>query len=134
MKTYKFSNPDPVPDMVKNYPYFKFDGFTNKSTQKEWNMVILENDYIKVYINIDIGGKIWGVIEKSTGWEFLYFNDVVSFRDVVHRGPWTSGGMEFNFGIMSHVSICSTPQDYVLKENYDGSVSCVIGAINPIMF
>ncbi len=130
MKTYMFSDPDPVPDMEKNYPYFRFDGFTNRSTMREWNMVILENDYIKVFINTDIGGKIWGAIEKSTGGEFLYFNDVVKFRDVAHRGPWTSGGLEFNFGIMGHVSTCSTPQDYVLKENADGSVSCVIGAID----
>lgn len=130
MKTYMFSDPDPVPDMEKNYPYFKFDGFTNSSTLQEWNMVILENDFIKVYINTDVGGKIWGAIEKSTGGEFLYFNDVVKFRDVAPRGPWTSGGLEYNFGIMGHVSTCSTPQDYVLKENPDGSVSCVIGAMD----
>ena len=130
METYMFSDPDPVPDMKKNYPYFKFDGFTNSSTQQEWNMVILENDHIKVYVNTDIGGKIWGAIEKSTGGEFLYFNDVVKFRDVAQRGPWTSGGLEYNFGIMGHVSTCSTPQDYVLKENGDGSVSCVIGAMD----
>ncbi len=128
MKTYMFSDPNPVPDMNKNYPYFKFDGFTNKSTQQEWNMVILENDYIKIFVNTDVGGKIWGAIEKSTGGEFLYYNDVVKFRDVAHRGPWTSGGLEFNYGIMSHTSTCSTPQDYVIKENKDGSVSCVIGA------
>jgi len=130
MKTYMFSDPNPVPDMEMNYPYFRFDGYTNAGTMKEWNMVILENDYIKVYINTDIGGKIWGAIEKSTGGEFLYFNDVVKFRDVAHRGPWTSGGIEFNFGIMGHVSTCATPQDYVLRRNADGSVSCVIGAID----
>ncbi|MFC4221270.1 DUF5107 domain-containing protein [Flagellimonas marina] len=130
MKTYMFSDPNPIPDMNKNYPYFRFDGYTDKSTQKEWNMVILENDYIKVYINTDIGGKIWGAIEKSTGGEFLYYNDVVKFRDVAQRGAWTSGGLEYNFGVMGHTSTTSTPQDYVLKENADGSVSCIIGALD----
>ncbi|MEZ4810699.1 MAG: DUF5107 domain-containing protein [Allomuricauda sp.] len=130
MKTYMFSDPNPIPDMNKNYPYFRFDGYTNKSTQQEWNMVVLENDYIKVYINTDIGGKIWGAIEKSTGGEFLYYNDVVKFRDVAQRGPWTSGGLEYNFGVMGHTSTCSTPQDYVVKENADGSVSCIIGALD----
>ncbi|MCF6296998.1 MAG: DUF5107 domain-containing protein [Flavobacteriaceae bacterium] len=130
MKTYMFSDPNPVPDMDKNYPYFRFDGYTEKSTQQEWNMVILENDYIKVFVNTDIGGKIWGAIEKSTGGEFLYYNDVVKFRDVAHRGLWTSGGLEFNYGIMGHTSTGSTPQDYVIKENKDGSVSCVVGAID----
>ncbi|TMU50718.1 DUF5107 domain-containing protein [Flagellimonas algicola] len=130
MKTYMFSDPDPIPDIKKNYPYFRFDGFTNKSIQKKWNMVILENDYIQVYINTDVGGKIWGAIEKSTGGEFIYFNDVVKFRDVAQRGPWTSGGLEFNFGLMGHTSTCSTPQDYLTKENGDGSVSCIIGALD----
>ncbi|WP_157831490.1 DUF5107 domain-containing protein [Confluentibacter flavum] len=130
METYMFSDPNPVPDMEKNYPYFKYEGFTNKSSQKEWNMVILENDYIKVFVNTDVGGKIWGAIEKSTGGEFLYYNEVVKFRDVAHRGPWTSGGLEFNYGIMGHTSTCATPQDYVIKNNEDGSVSCIIGAID----
>tara|TARA_R110002020_G_scaffold184120_1_gene380988 strand:- start:89424 stop:92483 length:3060 start_codon:yes stop_codon:yes gene_type:complete len=130
MKTYPFSDPDPVPDMDKNYPYFKYDGFTNKSSQQEWNMVVLENDYIKVFVNTDVGGKIWGAIEKGTGGEFLYYNEVVKFRDVAHRGPWTSGGLEFNYGVMGHTSTCATPQDYVTVENEDGSVSCIIGAID----
>jgi len=130
MKTFMYSDPNPVPDMSKNYPYFRFDGFTNKAMDKEWNMVIMENPYVKVYIATEIGGKIWGAIEKSTGGEFLYFNDVVKFRDVAHRGPWTSGGLEYNFGIMSHVSTCATPQDYVISENPDGSVSCTIGAMD----
>jgi tetratricopeptide (TPR) repeat protein len=130
MKTYMYSDPDPVPDMFRNYPYYRFDGFRNEGVDKEWNMVIMENKYIKVYITPEIGGKIWGAIEKSTGGEFLYFNDVVKFRDVAQRGPWTSGGLEYNFGIMGHVSTCATPQDYVLSENDDGSVSCTIGAMD----
>ncbi len=130
MKTYMFSDPDPVPDINKSYPYCRFDGYTNQDNQQEWNMVILENDYIKVFITPEIGGKIWGAVEKSTGGEFLYYNDVVKFRDLALRGPWTSGGLELNFGLMSHVSTCATPQDYVIKENGDGSVSCVIGAID----
>ena len=130
MKTFMYSDPNPVPDMSKNYPYYRFDGFTNKAIDKEWNMVIMENPYVKVFIATEIGGKIWGAIEKSTGGEFLYFNDVVKFRDVAHRGPWTSGGLEYNFGIMSHVSTCATPQDYIISENPDGSVSCTIGAMD----
>jgi len=130
MKTYMFSDPNPVPDINKSYPYCRFDGYTNQGKQQEWNMVILENDYIKVFITPEIGGKIWGAIEKSTGGEFLYYNDVVKFRDLALRGPWTSGGLELNFGLMSHVSTCATPQDYIIKENADGSVSCVIGAID----
>ena len=130
MKTYMFSDPDPVPEIGRIYPYFRFDGYTGKSIQKLWKMVILENDYIKVFVCPDIGGKVWGAIEKSTGREFLYFNHVVKFRDVAMRGPWTSGGLEYNFGDIGHISTCATPVDYAIQENSDGSVSCTVGAID----
>src|SRR5680860_1067173 len=89
-KTYPFSDPDPIPNIGKVYPYFRFDGYTDTPIQKEWKVVELENDYIKVMILPEIGGKIWAAIEKSTGKSFIYYNHVVKFRDVAMRGPWTS--------------------------------------------
>ncbi|WP_347921980.1 DUF5107 domain-containing protein [Pontimicrobium sp. SW4] len=127
-KTYPFSDPSPVVDMNNIYPYFKFDGYTNNVIDQSWKMVVMENDYIKVFVCPEIGGKVWGAIEKSTGKEFLYYNDVVKFRNIAMRGPWTSGGLEFNFGDIGHAPSCSTPVDYKLIENSDGSVSCIVGA------
>jgi len=132
-RTYGFSDPNPVvgvheENKLKIYPYYKFDGFEKEGTPKEWEVIILENDFIKVLVAPEIGGKILGAIEKSTGNEFLYYNKVVKFRDISSRGAWTSGGVEFNFGSIGHTPMVSTPVDYFLKENKDGSVSCFIGA------
>ncbi len=121
-KTYMFSDPDPVPTPGRIYPYFYFNGYTNSPVLKKWKMVVLENDFIKVFVCPDIGGKVWGAIEKSTGKEFLYFNNVVKFRDVAMRGAWTSGGLEYNFGDIGHIPTCATPVDYINKEYPDGSV------------
>jgi len=129
-KTYPFSDPNPIPEVNRIYPYFYFHGYTNQAIQKQWKMVVLENDYIKVFVCPEIGGKVWGAIEKSTGKEFLYFNHVVKFRDVAMRGAWTSGGLEYNFGDIGHIPTCATPVDYLIKENEDGSVSCVVGAVD----
>ena len=129
-KTYPYSEPNPVPEVNRIYPYFYFHGYTNQAIQKQWKMVILENDYIKVFVCPEIGGKVWGAIEKSTGKEFLYFNEVIKFRDVAMRGAWTSGGLEYNFGDIGHIPTCATPVDYIIKENNDGSVSCVVGAVD----
>ncbi len=130
IKTYMFSDPDPVPNIGRIYPWFRFDGYTSKGTQRLWKMVILENPYIKVYVTPEIGGKLWAAVEKSTGGAFLYYNHVVKFRDVGMRGPWTSGGLEFNFGAIGHNPTCSTPVDYVMQEYPDGSVSVTVGAID----
>jgi tetratricopeptide (TPR) repeat protein len=130
MPTYNFSDPNPVPSIGRIYPYYRFDGYAGQPEDKEWKFIELGNDYIKVFITPEIGGKIWGAIEKSTGNEFIYFNNVVKFRDVAMRGPWTSGGIESNFGVIGHAPTCSSPVDYIIRKNEDGSVSCFIGAID----
>ena len=57
--TYPFSDPNPIPINTNIYPYFRYDGFTDKPIQKEWKVVELENAYIKLMILPEIGGKIW---------------------------------------------------------------------------
>lgn len=128
--TYGFSDPDPVVKMGPVYPYYRFDGYTDVGVDKEWKVVELENDYIKVMILPEIGGKIWGAWEKVSGRPFLYYNQVVKFRDVAMRGPWTSGGIEANYGIIGHTPNCATPVDYLTQKNDDGSVSCYIGTLD----
>ena len=129
VKTYPFSDPDPVADPSDLfYPYFRFDGFSAKGTDRQWKVVSLENDYIKLTLFPEIGGKIWGAVDKTTGKEFIYNNHVVKFRDSALRGPWTSGGIEFNFGIIGHAPTSSTPVDYVTRQKPDGSVSCYVSS------
>jgi len=129
MLTYGFSDPSPIanPNQLQ-YPYFRFDGYATKGSQKEWKTVVMENDWISVTVFPEIGGKVWGAIDKTTGKEFIYYNSVVKFRDIAMRGAWTSGGIEFNFGIIGHVPSTATPVDYTTRENEDGSVSCFIAS------
>ncbi len=128
--TYDFSDPDPIPNATKIYPYFRYDGYAHQSIQKEWKVVELENEYLKVMILPQIGGKIWAAIDKKLDTSFIYFNHVVKFRDVAMRGPWTSGGIEANYGIIGHTPNCATPVDYKVIKNEDGSVSCTIGVLD----
>lgn len=139
IKTYPFSDPDPVPILTRSslwgrgarlYPYFFFDKFSKTSVEKDWKVVRMENPYITVSVLPEVGGKIWGATEKSTGNEFIYTNHVMKFREIALRGPWTSGGIEFNFGIVGHTPSTATPVDYLIRENPDGSASCVVGAMD----
>ncbi|MCX7974236.1 MAG: DUF5107 domain-containing protein, partial [Candidatus Aminicenantes bacterium] len=130
LKTYPFSDPDPVARPGPIYPYFRFHGYSLKGEPKSWNMVLMENPYLEIMVAPEIGGKVWGVREKSTGWDFIYWNPVVKFREIALRGPWTSGGIEFNFGILGHTPTTATPVDFLLEENDDGSVACVVGTMD----
>ena len=128
--TYPFSDPNPIPLLTPVYPYFRFDGFTDKPVNKEWKVVELENPWIRLLILPEIGGKIWAAVEKSTDRPFLYYNHTVKFRDIAMRGPWTSGGLEANYGIIGHTPNCATPVDYLTRTNEDGSVTCIIGTLD----
>ena len=127
--TYPFSDPNPVARPGKIYPYFRFDGYSASATSQKHKMVVMENKWIKLWVAPDIGGKIWGAFDKKTGKYFLYYNNVVKFRNIAMRGPWTSGGIEFNFGSIGHAPTTATPVDYHIQNNPDGSVSCFVGAI-----
>ena len=129
-RTYPFSDPDPIPAVGRIYPYFRFDGFTDRGEARPWKIVELENDYLKIQILPQIGGKIWNAVDKRTNRSFIYNNAVVKFRDIAMRGPWTSGGIEANYGIIGHTPNVSTPVDYVTRTNDDGSVSCIVGALD----
>jgi len=129
-KTYGFSDPNPIPEVGKFYPYYRFGGYADTGVAREWKIVELENDFIRVMVLPEIGGKIWAAWEKSTGKPFIYYNQVVKFRDVAMRGPWTSGGIEANYGIIGHTPNCATPMDYLTETKEDGSVSCYIGTLD----
>ena len=130
LKTYPFSDPDPIPKMGVIYPYYLYEGYSHEGAPQDWKMVELENDYIKVFVTPEMGGKVWGAVEKSTGKEFIYFNHVVRFIDVGRRGPWTSGGIEYNFGIIGHDPMTATPVDYLIRNHDDGSVTCYVSSFD----
>lgn len=127
--TYDFGDPNPVAEPeALIYPYFRFDGYSHKAVSKSWRVVELENQYISVSVLPAAGGKIWGAINKKNGKEFIYKNNVMKFRNIAMRGPWASGGIEFNFGLIGHIPSTATPVDYVTKQNDDGSASCWVSS------
>jgi tetratricopeptide (TPR) repeat protein len=138
-KTYPFAGPDPAPIMTRSsiwgkgprlYPYYFFDKLSYSGSDQSWNVVKLENPFIQLFVMPGEGGKLSGAIEKSTGKQFIYFNQAMKFRHIALRGPWTSGGIELNFGIVGHTPATAAPVDYLTRTNPDGSVSCFVGAMD----
>ena len=137
IKTYPYGGPNPSPVAggrqgvgQRIYPYYSFDELTNTGRDQSWNVIRLENPYIEAFVMPGVGGKLVGAVEKSTGIPFIYYNHVLKFRNIAMRGPWTSGGIEANFGIMGHAASTASPVDYLVRRNPDGSVSCFVGTID----
>ena len=44
--TYPYSDPDPVPDFSKIYPYFRFDGFTDKPSGLAPTLIVRVTEFV----------------------------------------------------------------------------------------
>lgn len=131
--TYSFEDPNPLPAFVYNpkiYPYYKFEGYQFEMENKIHDVIRLENEYLTVEVLPGVGGKVWGAVDKSNGNEFIYKNEVLKFRNIAMRGPWVSGGIEFNFGIIGHHPGTASPVDYHIEVLPDGTQVCTVGTID----
>jgi hypothetical protein len=133
LTTYPFSDANPfpiIPNRNDIYPYTRMDGFSHQSEPRDWEIVKMENEYIEVYIFPAIGGKVWEAIDKASGKEFVYKNDVAKFRDIALRGPWTMGGIEWYSGVIGHHAGAATPVNYRVLTDDDGTAHCVVGGMD----
>ena len=104
------------------YPYPVIESISNEKTDKDYKAVYLENEYIKVMILPELGGRIQMAYDKIKQRHFVYYNHVVKPALVGLAGPWISGGIEFNWP-QHHRPSTFMPVDCDIVENADGSVT-----------
>ncbi len=104
------------------YPYPVVESIANEKVDKEWKAVWLENEYIKVMILPELGGRVQMAYDKIKERHFVYYNHVIKPALVGLTGPWISGGIEFNWP-QHHRPSTYLPVDSTIEENEDGSVT-----------
>ena len=104
------------------YPYPVVESIANEPTPHDWNVVYLENEYIKVMVMPELGGRIQMAYDKIRQRHFVYYNHVIKPALVGLVGPWISGGIEFNWP-QHHRPTTYLPADCTIEENEDGSVT-----------
>ena len=81
----------------KVYPYPVIDKIYDEKVMKPYKIIVLENKYLRVEILPELGGKIYRALDKTNNYDFVYYNKVIKPALVGLTGPWTSGGIEFNW-------------------------------------
>ena len=140
LPTYPVEQPDKNPMFFKGesyqgaskviYPYALNDMISNEKTDKAWKALILENEYIKLCVTPEIGGKLYYGTDKTSNYNFVYKNNVVKPSNIGMTGAWVSGGIEWCV-IHHHRASTFLPVDYDLHENADGSKTIWIGETEP---
>lgn len=83
----------------------------NVCKEQSYHAVYLENEYIKVMILPELGGRVQMAYDKIKQRHFIYYNQVVKPALVGLTGPWISGGIEFNWP-QHHRPSTFLPVDY----------------------
>lgn len=104
------------------YPYPVIESMADEPTPHAWNAVYIENEYIKVMILPELGGRVQMAYDKVRQRHFVYYNSVVKPALVGLLGPWISGGIEFNWP-QHHRPSTYMPVDCTIVENEDASVT-----------
>ena len=94
-----------------------------------WHAVYLENEYPKIMILPELGGRIQRAYDKTNDYDFVYYNHVIKPALVGLAGPWISGGIEFNWP-QHHRPTTYMPVDYQICEHEDGTKTLFVNDVD----
>ncbi len=129
--TYEVGHEERTPIFLENrvyqgssgvvYPYPVIESIADTKTDHTYHALWLENEYLKVMILPELGGRVQMAYDKIKQRHFVYYNHVVKPALVGLAGPWISGGIEFNWP-QHHRPSTFMPIDCDIEEKEDGSV------------
>lgn len=132
MSSYMPAAPDPNPLFLEKrvyqgssgrvYPLPVIDRVDTESQDHEWKAVHIENEFIRLMVLPELGGRIHVGYDKLNDYDFFYRQNVIKPALVGLAGPWISGGVEFNWP-QHHRPATLMPVKVAIERDSDGSVT-----------
>ena len=104
--TYDVGQPDPNPFFLEKrvyqgssgavYPFPVIESVSDTKADRDYDAIFLENEYLKIMILPELGGRVQMALDKTNDYHFVYYNRVVKPALVGLAGPWISGGIDMN--------------------------------------
>lgn len=104
------------------YPLPFIDRIATEPVEHEWQAIHLENEFLRLMILPELGGRIHVGYDKVSGYDFFYRQNVIKPALVGLAGPWISGGVEFNWP-QHHRPATFMPVSTEIERHADGSVT-----------
>ncbi len=134
--TYEIGEPDPNPRFYNGrthqgaqgrvYPYAMMDVLMDTRVDRTYTEVFLENEFVRVSVMPELGGRLFSALDKTNGYNFIYRQHVIKPALIGMLGAWISGGIEWNV-FHHHRNTTVMPVDYTLEHNPDGSKTVWVG-------
>ena len=113
------------------YPNPVTDRVSEEKTERSWQAIHLENQFVRLMILPEIGGRIHVGQDVTNGYDFFYRQRVIKPALVGLLGPWISGGVEFNWP-QHHRPSTFMPVDWSIEEGADGSQTVFLSEHEPM--
>jgi hypothetical protein len=81
------------------FPYVSYGDTESSPVARAFRMVVLENEFLRVEVAPELGGRVYSLFDKRIGKEILFSNPVVKPVRILPVWGFISGGIEFNFPI-----------------------------------
>lgn len=104
------------------YPLPVIDSIDTKPQSRSWQAIHIENEFLRLMVMPEIGGRIHIGLDKRTGYDFFYRQNVIKPALVGLAGPWISGGVEFNWP-QHHRPATFMPVEVSIERSPDGAVT-----------
>jgi tetratricopeptide (TPR) repeat protein len=141
MRTYLPAAPDPNPLFLEKrvyqgssgcvYPLPVIDRIDTEPQDHAWKAVHIENEFLRLMILPEIGGRIHVAYDKAGDYDFIYRQNVIKPALVGLAGPWVSGGIEFNWP-QHHRPATFMPVEVMIERQPDGSVTAWCSDHDPL--
>jgi len=125
LPTYQYQQAlyDQPGDSIAPYQRLHFDQ-VGPPLPQGYKLLTLENRYLKVSVLPELGGRVYGLLFKSTGHQQFYQNAVVKPSNFGQRGWWLGvGGIEWALPTEEHGYLENIAWDYAVQTTADGSAS-----------
>ena len=103
------------------YPLPVIDYIETEPREQAWKAVHLENEFLRIMVMPEIGGRVHVGLDKRNGYDFFYRQNAIKPALVGLAGPWISGGVEFNWP-QHHRPATFMPVAVAIEREPDGTV------------
>ncbi|MHC4711832.1 MAG: DUF5107 domain-containing protein [Planctomycetota bacterium] len=136
--TFKIDKGRPAPAIFEleetrgAYPRSILDaaGRSPDPVEREYELLVLESDLLRVEVLAEVGGRVWRIIDKPSGRNLLWTNRAIKPVDVGRRRGWIEGGIEFPFPVSNHGEDTIEPYRSALREDADGGAAITVSSFD----
>ena len=116
-----------------HYPYTAMDrdSLSQKPVPVKYDSLILENEYLKLTLLPQLGGRIWSAYDKVAKRDVFYNPGVIKPSRYNQRQAWPVGNLEVYGPYDAHMLTWpGEPWAWAMQGNADGSASVVLSHID----